>query len=377
MRIGVLTLPLHTNFGGILQAYALQTYLKKEGHEVVLFQKERYKKFSMLVRIKHGIHQVITGINKRTKPEYIDIQSFVKKKENEYKQCSQYTQSFIDKYISWIKLESLSDIDCNSFEAIVVGSDQVWRELYFTGMWETSISNAFLHFTKGWSIRRISYAPSFGLDNIEEYPSDKIAECSEMLHCFSAISVREKSGIEICKKNFGVDASVVIDPTMLLKAEDYLELIQDDVLSPGGMLTYVLDRTVDIDKLIQDIANQYKMEPFSVNSLVDNKEASIKDKIQPSVEQWLKGFRDAEFVITDSFHACVFSIIFNKPFIVIGNKERGMARFDSLLSMFNQQQRLVMPTDKIDESFIKNKPNVDLSSSRQKAMNFLKTALDG
>lgn len=65
----------------------------------------------------------------------------------------------------------------------------------------------------------------------------------------------------------------------------------------------------------------------------------------PSIEKWLQGFIDAKLVVTDSFHACVFSIIFNKPFIVLGNHERGNARFDSLLKLFNLQDNLVVNLD--------------------------------
>ena len=83
------------------------------------------------------------------------------------------------------------------------------------------------------------------------------------------------------------------------------------------------------------------MTPFYVNSKYNNAEAPLEERIQQPVEKWLRAFHDAEFVITDSFHACVFSIIFNKPFIVYGNKERGFARFESLLNMFGLEDRLV------------------------------------
>ena len=81
--------------------------------------------------------------------------------------------------------------------------------------------------------------------------------------------------------------------------------------------------------------------PFRVNSKANGLHASIRERIQPPVEAWLRGFYDAEFVVTDSFHACVFSIIFGKPFIVIGNKDRGMARFESLLKMFGLENRMI------------------------------------
>ena len=376
MKIAILTLPLHTNYGGILQAYALQTTLNGFGHEVKVLQKQRYNSYPLSTRVKHGIHQLINGILKLEMPEYVDVQHLVNKKKKEFKICSRYTQSFIDTYISYQLIQSLYDIKEGEFDAIVVGSDQIWRQLYFTGMWEAPISDAFLKFTRGWDIKRVAYAPSFGLDNISEYPSDVIHDCTEMLKSFDAVSVREYSGINICSSFFDTKAMVVVDPTMLLDKEDYISLINDSQRCNGNLLVYVLDCNEKTDRLVYDIASKYNIQPFFVNSKIDNQSASLNDRIQPPVEQWLKGFRDADFVITDSFHACVFSIIFNKPFVVMGNKERGMARFESLLMMFNQQHRLITTTHNIDEAIITQKPNVDLTMFRHNALTFLKSALD-
>lgn len=86
--------------------------------------------------------------------------------------------------------------------------------------------------------------------------------------------------------------------------------------------------------------------PFSVNNPYEADENKpLEDRIKPSVETWLRGFFDAELIVTDSFHACVFSIIFKKQFIVVGNKSRGMSRFESLLKMFGLEDRLVNGCD--------------------------------
>ena len=84
------------------------------------------------------------------------------------------------------------------------------------------------------------------------------------------------------------------------------------------------------------------MIPFAVNNPFEKDNTKpLNDRIKPSVESWLRGFEDADFVVTDSFHACVFSILFKKQFIVVGNKKRGNARFNSLLKMFGLEDRLV------------------------------------
>lgn len=101
---------------------------------------------------------------------------------------------------------------------------------------------------------------------------------------------------------------------------------------------YILDQSNELERLVEKVANDKSLSPFSLD-LYKSRENPLSPP--PQVEQWLAAFRDAEFVITDSFHACVFSIIFHKPFIVIGNKQRGYARFLSLLQAFGLQRNLI------------------------------------
>ena len=151
----------------------------------------------------------------------------------------------------------------------------------------------------------------------------------------------------LCREHFGVEALHVLDPTMLLDKEDYIRLIEaaGTPKSKGTLLNYILDETSEKRALIERIAKEKGLVPFRVNSRVEDRTAPIEERIQPPVEKWLRGFYDAEFVVTDSFHACVFSILFGKPFVVVGNKERGIARFESLLKMFGLEDRLVCNID--------------------------------
>ena len=334
MRIGILTLPLHTNYGGILQAYALQTVLERMGHEVVVFDTPR-KRWNIplwkkpLVYGKRFIKRYLLG-------DKSCVIFKEKKIEREYPIICQNTQTFIDKYIHLKKVNSLYDLNPKDFDCIVVGSDQIWRPLYYSG-----IENAFLKFAEGWNIRRIAYAASFGTDKWE-YTPKKTEECRRLMKLFNGVSVREESGVELCKQHFNVTAQHVLDPTMLLDAEDYISLFKksNTPKSKGSLLCYILDETEEKQQIINHIAKEKGLIPFKINNGKNN-QASIKERIKPSVEQWLRGFYDAEFIVTDSFHACVFSILFKKQFIVIGNKERGMARFISLLGMLGLESRLV------------------------------------
>ena len=156
------------------------------------------------------------------------------------------------------------------------------------------------------------------------------------------VSVREESAVELCRKFFGVNSSHVLDPTMLLDVQDYVDLVKraDIPKSKGTLLCYILDETESTTDLISRLASETGLVPFRGNSRVEDWSAPLAERIQPPVEQWLRGFMDAELVVTDSFHAYVFSILFHKPFIVVGNKERGLARVKSLLKMFGLEKAL-------------------------------------
>lgn len=339
MKIGILTLPLHTNYGGILQAYALQTIMERMGHQVVVFNHKR--KFNLplwKLPLTYTIRIILKYIIGR-KDIKIFAEQFYKK---EYAKISQHTQRFINTYIHTYNVESFKNIKATDFDAIVVGSDQVWRPKYFSYLFNAKIENAFLSFARKWNIKRISYAASFGTEDWE-YTLEDTKLCSELLKQFDVVTVREETGVRLCKDKFGIDAEHVLDPTMLLSKEDYMKLfdVANTPKSPGNLLTYILDSTPEKLDVIKKISKEKGLTSFCVNSNSSGTKTSVEERIQPSVETWLRGFYDADFVVTDSFHACVFSIIFGKPFVVIGNKERGMARFDSLLKMFGMEDCLI------------------------------------
>ena len=189
------------------------------------------------------------------------------------------------------------------------------------------------------------------------------------------------SGISLCNKHLGVDATLVLDPTLLLTRDDYELLLSKgkSTTKPiGDMLCYILDESDDKSKLIKQIAEERKMTPFRAQSKIYNQMAKIEEKIQPSVEQWIRNFIDSKFVITDSFHACVFSILFNKPFLVIGNNERGMARYKSLFSLLYLDNHLLISIndyDKNDPYDIKDETYQALKSIRDDSFSFIEKVL--
>lgn len=332
MKIGILTLPLHTNYGGILQAYALQTVLERMGHKVVVLDKPR--------NFYLGVIRQTLAMMKRVFLRYVMLKNVKMLPERErkmkYRIVSQEINRFVEKHIHICHIKHrYQEARRENLDAIVVGSDQVWRPKFF-GKCEDS----FLDFAKNWDIKRIAYAASFGTDE-NEFTTSEIKNCKKLLRKFDAVSVRESSGIDILNRLFDCKSIHVLDPTMLLDKDDYSELVKDYPKSSGNLLYYILDDSEWKYRVIQLLSDKMKMTPFKIGGDDWHKEAPIETLVQPSVESWIRGFMDAEVVVTDSFHACVFSIIFQKPFFVIGNPYRGMSRFDSLLRMFGLEDRMV------------------------------------
>lgn len=377
MKIGILTLPLHTNYGGILQAYALQTVLERMGHEVVVLNRDRDIHKSPFRQIlsfgKYLINKCLLRRDvKYLSPERSNYERHVKEK---------YTSEFINKYLHTRLVKTIESNVFNDVDAIIVGSDQVWRPLYFKMLWKEDVTDAFLRFASQQDIKRISYAASFGTDNNEFSKNDSI-KSGRLLKRFDAVSVRESSGINLCKEVLGYSAAVqVLDPTMLLTKNDYVHLVNQTNVpqSPGNLMCYILDMTADIRSLVDRISKERQLTAYYANAKVKDKSLPLEKRVQPPLEKWLRGFMDAEFVITDSFHACVFSIIFGKPFVVIGNPVRGMSRYESFLSLFGLENHLISTTAAYNNSspyIIGDDVAERWAQLKTKSLNFLTEALN-
>lgn len=355
MKIGILTQPLHNNYGGLLQNYALQQVLICMGHEVVTIQEKEQETtpLGMFLSIIKTFILKLFGKRKNQKVSFSQIKA-VKEANQEKVYISKHTKKFITKYlIISPKIPSVSAtrryVIKNKYEGLVVGSDQVWRPLY-----NERISRSFFDFAEGLKIKRIAYAASFGVDHWE-YTPKQTEKCRKLVQQFDAVSVREESAIALCREHLGVDACHLLDPTMLLEKEDYIKIVkeQNEPKSKGNLFYYILDYEICKKQVIDEVASMKDLIPFTSMPNSSDNVYNWDDCTFPPVTQWLRGFMDAEFVVCDSFHGAVFSIIFNKPFIVIGNANRGLSRFHSLLKTYNLENRLL--TDTFDLSVI-NQP---------------------
>jgi len=346
-KIGIVTLHAVTNYGGILQSYAMQTVLERLDFDVEKIEHSMWpKQLSIWQKItRYPYRWFIKRVLRQDDVEINAEQLQYNKKKARYYNRATFTMQFVEKHIKRSNIFSYSELNSNDYYALVVGSDQIWRPQYVRNV-GMDIRDVYLQFAKSWNVKRIAYAASFGKD-VCEYTPDEIKDCGELLKKFDAVSVRESSGIEICKLLGRNDACRMIDPTLLLSKEDYCNLVpQDYTENEGDLLCYVLDKTTDITMVIDYVAREKDLVPFEVIAHKNVKSKGSKDYYQPPVEKWLKGFMDAKFVITDSFHACVFAIIFGKPFVVIANPDRGVARYQTLLDMTGLSDRLLYDFDK-------------------------------
>lgn len=354
MKIGIITQPLELNYGGIIQNYALQYILKELGHEVItLDQPSSYPlslKYYLIPDITESVKNVARWLLGK---KNVTLPSIRARKEQLRKDDLSY---FINKYISRTekvyKNDDLKKIVLEEkIDVLIVGSDQVWRPKY-----NLDIYNSFLSFAKDLPMIKLSYAASFGTGKWE-YTKKQEIKCASLLKMFTGISVREMSGCQMCIEHFHINPQLVLDPTFLINKDVYKSIANSNNVShsSGNLFCYFLDvNPIKLD-IASTVSQKYNLNPFSV--LSPEYPLSVKlDSVKRSpLEKWLRSFIDAKYVICDSYHGVVFSLIFNKNFMIVLNKDRGISRFDSLLSQFEiSKDVIVNSANPLNLQFVKN-----------------------
>jgi len=336
MKIGILTHPLCDNYGGIIQAWAMQTLLKRRGAEVETFAVTAPRPSRRELAVVQVKRVVLKLLGRYDGPIFYERK---KRRHNRY--INQHFIKFIRNNIKLRKIKSAKNIPADKYDAIAVGSDQVWRDIYIPWVYQVDDrSEAFLYSLDD-SCMRFSYAASIGIDTWT-FTEEETARIKEALKRFKAVSVRELSSVPLLLDNAGCKAEWVLDPTMLVSAEDYRRLIDANGGAGGSyrgkIVSYILDATADNDRLIGRVKDAWHREHVEL-------QVTDAEAVRTPIQDWLEAIADAEVVVTDSFHGCVFSIIFGKPLIFIRNEERGNARFDSLIEAFGIGGNMVTGPD--------------------------------
>jgi hypothetical protein len=304
-KVGILNLQQSNNYGAVLQAYALECVVESLGYQVETIDLHKSNDSEVKFKLK-TIVKKITGFRSN------NFEYFRNKYLKRTSACC--TTNSIGKY-----------------DAVVVGSDQVWRPRYT----QQHALAYFLSFADN-NAKRISYAASFGVDEWEHEFADPVLtqKIIKEVRKFKGISVREDSGIEICKSVFGVDAQHVLDPTLLAGKELFERFLDNERalnLKTKPIVVYKLDADEKFSSALSNVEHSLRLDSENIYDTSN----------YLHVHEWLSKIKNAELVVTDSFHGVCFCILFNKQFVCVVNKERGQARLTSMLEMLDIKGRLV------------------------------------
>lgn len=355
LRVGILTFHWanNRNYGASLQSFACMVLIQK------IIKSSKVKIIDFVFQNPRILKKILL---------YIEAKNF-----------REYNKKFLSltsKYTTEKELIKLNE----KIEIFLVGSDQVWR-----GIWlGKKAKHYFLDFVDE-NKKKIAYAASFGVDYWEG--NEKLTEeIKPLIKRFDHISVREESGINICKNTFGVDNVVcVLDPTLMIDREDYQPILDDwqdkSHLKKKYIAHMLLDDTEQLRNGSKKIADYLGAE---IN-YIKGKSFKILGKtitLYNKVSQWLTYLKDAELVVTDSFHCAVFSIIFHKKFVVVANPVRGIARLETLLGKVGLGDRFftniedVLKSGVLDREIDYQDVDKKLEVHRKYSMDFLRKALE-
>ncbi|WP_179318727.1 polysaccharide pyruvyl transferase family protein [Winogradskyella helgolandensis] len=323
LKIGILTLPINNNYGGIIQLAALYNFIESNGFEAVWIDKrhpESVVKFWLKKIIEiNPLYNIYDPKNFKTIKLFRKQVAPFFKEYLSVKTNTAYTSEYLK--------EVTKDLDC-----VIVGSDQVWRLEYIKENYPTY----FLDFVSS-KTKKIAYAASFGKD-FWEGKTESISKIESLIQKFDLVSTREEDGLKICKESFNYEKAVhTLDPSFLPDVSFYEKMIKGiDFSHKIELFNYVLDASEKSTSIVDEISNRMNLK---IDKIYLNASNSLNSP--HLIENWLSHFYYSNFIITDSFHGLVFSIIFNKQFIIIGNKSRGLSRFNSLLKLLNLENRLI------------------------------------
>ncbi len=331
LKAGVITFHRAINYGAVLQMYGLQKKLENMNIESCVidyrckYMEDKYASKHRL-NVKNHVKNVPLILKKR---------SYTKKKV--------LFREFVEKYCKQSQMccnsDELKNVE-NQLDFIITGSDQVWNNTL-----TNSDNTFFLDFVKE-SKKKVSYAASFGLSQIR--PEFK-KEYKEMLKSFGSISVRENTAQELVK-TLGVESKVVVDPVFLLSKDEWAKLVVKNKYKKPYILIYSFKGDKYLVGQAKILAKKFNCEIICISETMKRK-FGIKYIDNASPEEFVSLIHNANFVLTNSFHGTVFSIVFNKPFVVelFENAKGRNSRIENLLFNLKLEDRIYSKNMSIDK----------------------------
>lgn len=359
MKIGILTFQNTINYGALLQGYALNKKINEIDNncEIIQYQCEAIDKKEQPMEFK----------NIKNIKDLIKFIMLKKSEENKLRKFKNFTQNYVSYSRKIYCRESIEQLS-NDYDLFVVGSDQVWNLNITNGDY-----TYFLDFEKNRQ-KKNSYAASFGYEHI---PEKYIENSKKYLNEFNNITVREQSGSLLVNELVSKDAPVVLDPTMLLTADEWYEISNVNARKEKYILVYFIHNKKETLKFARKLAKDKGLKLVYIN--ISPKPAfGMENMRDASPEEFISLVKNAEYVITGSFHGTVFSINFNKQFFFEIDKNKGNynTRIKNIVGLLGLEDRAIIDPDRYtDDTIDYNVINPKLDKLRDDSIEHLKNII--
>ena len=363
-KIAIISRHSVANYGSLLQAYATEQVIYQLGYKPITINYTPYEEYGSRLA-KTLINKSRWSKNLTTKIAFLLYQSIsFKHTFNIFKKYRAELLNETQEYVSSDKImKDLSDVDI-----FCTGSDQTWNVTYDGSL----DSTYFLDFVPS-SVPKISYAASFGGN--EFVSSDKIYQ--GYLKQYRKILVREDKGVEILKK-MGIKGEQVLDPTLLLSAEKWNDIVSHRIINEDYILIYQLNPNKEFDDYVMKFSKITGLPVYRVSTMYFQRIKCGKFIYLPSPGDFLSLIKYSKYFFTDSFHGTCFAINFNVNFIDI-LPNRFSTRNKSILKTLNLDNRILynyesleIPEKQIDYSSVYK----ELISQRNRSIQLLKNAIE-
>lgn len=360
-RIGIITFHRAINYGAVLQAYALQKAYQNMNCESNIID---YR--NSFLENRHKKIRLSDCRNLKDFGRFVFYSNYHNRKFKLFRNFLSTHISLAHVCSSTKELQSIT----KKYDRIICGSDQVWN--YKITNFD---KNYFLDFCND-PVKKNSYAASFGFDTL---PKEFIEEYKKLLNKFSNISVRERQGGEIVKELIQKDVEVVLDPTMLIPKSDW-ETLSLDYKNTNYILFYYFGvLTLKMKKFLKKLSDQTGCEIVYISYSIRSQLKATYEKCVGPLE-FLGLFKNARYVVTNSFHGTAFSILFNKDFFLemLPESQCVNSRLENILNVFDLKKRQIINgnNEYMDEPIDYNKVSLILQIERQKALEYLKRTID-
>lgn len=343
MKASVITLHTVDNYGSVMQTYATQKVLNKLGFDVEFvdyWRKDnlpeyRAEKILETSSTLQGL-KPLWGMNQFTKKMAAGLLADVLKRRKSP------MWRFLEKNVNLThkRYTTFSELQYNPPEAdvYITGSDQVWNSI-----WNQGIDRSyFLDFAPAGK-PRIAFSASIGREQLD---TEEIPETKRLLEKYSAISVREQSAVELLA-SMDIKSTLVLDPTLMLEAEEWRKLATKQKREKPYILIYQLNPNPQMDQYAEQLAQKKNWEIIRIGFGRSDRRKGGKCVMLPSVEEFLGLFCDAACVLTDSFHATAFSLDLGTDFISVLPGRFG-TRIESILKLTGTENRLLTRYDNFE-----------------------------